>query len=289
MELNLLIVDDERIIREGLASMDWAAVGIAHVYTARDGEEALERMQKTAIHIVITDVKMQNIDGVELGKRIAATYRGCKVIVLSGYDDFQFARSAVKFGALDYLLKPVDDEELLDAVKKAVALCRQETSRDALERKRSRVEELKLDLDEPNRALLDNFDGLLLHNDLFADDPKIPKVGTAALSPQILTALNYINLHYAEDLTAEILADLVLRSKNYFCVQFKKEMRLNLIDYVNQVRIQNAKHLLRETGYMSCEISDMVGYSDYRYFCTVFKKYTGMTPSGYRERRSGQS
>lgn len=285
----MLIVDDERIIREGLASMDWASAGIANVYTARDGEEALLQMQKRPIQIVVTDVKMKKIDGVELGKRIAATYRNCKVIVLSGYDDFQFARSALKFGALDYLLKPVDDAELMEAVKKAVALCQQESSRDTLERKRTRVADLNLPLDESNHTLLNNFDGLLRHNDLFADNPKIPKVGIATFSPQILTAINYINLHYVENITAEAIADLVLRSKNYFCVQFKKEMRINLIDYINQVRIQNAKCLLRETGYMSCEISDMVGYSDYRYFCTVFKKYTGQTPSCYRNQTGHQN
>jgi len=96
-------------------------------------------------------------------------------------------------------------------------------------------------------------------------------------------AINHINMNYALNLTVDSVADVVKRSKNYFSTQFKKELGISLIDYVNKVRIEHAKLLLKETGYLTYEVAERVGYSEYRYFCTVFKKYTGITPTQYRE------
>lgn len=280
-EVNLLIVDDEKIIIEGLSSIDWTSHGIGRVFLARNGEKALEVFLKENIQIVITDVKMPGLDGIELGNRINESSQKAKVIVLSGYGEFDYAKSAIKFGAIDYLLKPIEEAELVKAVKKAMLELREEKLKTLLRKKCERISELGIVLDEGDKALLQNFDGLLLHDKLFKEDNNMPKMGNS-FSIQILMAVNYINMNYVLNLTADSLSKVVNRSKNYFSTQFKKEIGISMSDYINKVRIEHSKLLLKDTSYLTYEIAERVGYSEYRYFCTVFKKYTGFTPSQYR-------
>lgn len=282
LKINLLIVDDEQIIREGLCSIDWRAHGICDVYVAGNGQEAYELLEKKEVHILISDVKMPVMDGIELGKRVFALNGSTRIIMLSGYSEFEYAKSALKFGAVDYLLKPVDEDELIATVKKAILQFEVDKVKELFSKKSERINELQVALDEADKNLLENYDGLLLHDKLFADDENIRKV-SEGFSVQVLTAINYINKNYALNLNADIVADVVKRSKNYFSTQFKKELCVSLIEYINKVRIAHAKLLLKETGLLTYEIAERVGFSEYRYFCTVFKKSLGVTPSHYRD------
>jgi len=109
----LLIVDDDEFIRNGLRRIiDWEELGIEIVGEAKDGQEALRMFRQTGPHIVLTDIRMPNGDGLELMARIRETSWSTHIVVLSGYDDFAYLRQAMKFQVEDYLLKPVDPEEL---------------------------------------------------------------------------------------------------------------------------------------------------------------------------------
>jgi len=121
--LKVLIVDDEKEIREGLKTVfPWAECGVSEVYTAEDGDEALAEAQRLDPDLVLTDIKMNRMDGLELiGKlRESCGFEG-KAIVISGYDDFAFVRQALKLGASDYLLKPIQVSELQQVVGRAAA------------------------------------------------------------------------------------------------------------------------------------------------------------------------
>lgn len=116
----LLIVDDQPDLVEDLASnLPWHTVGIDSVYQAHSGQEALEIMNATPIDIVITDIHMPGLSGLDLIEQIRASWSNVKCILLSGYNDFEYAKKAMQHQASDYLLKPAEDEELLQAVKKA--------------------------------------------------------------------------------------------------------------------------------------------------------------------------
>ncbi len=118
----VLIVDDEMPVVEGLVEVvDWGALGIDAVFTAADGYEALELLDKHAIDIVITDIRMPGLSGLELIRRIKATRSNTACIVLSGYAEFDYAKQAVASQAVDYIVKPVDFRELEEAVRKAVS------------------------------------------------------------------------------------------------------------------------------------------------------------------------
>jgi two-component system response regulator YesN len=119
--LKLLIVDDEPFTREGLRyHFDWSRYGIEVAGEVDDGIKALELIEELGPDIVLTDVRMPDMDGLEMARRIKASHENIKIIVMSAYDDIGYVKSALKVNALDYILKPVDLKEL-DAVIQKVA------------------------------------------------------------------------------------------------------------------------------------------------------------------------
>ncbi len=119
----VLLVDDEPFIIQGLSMLiDWKKEGFDIVATASNGEEALEYIKSEAPDIVFADIKMPNMTGIELLKKVyEEKISSAKFVILTGFDDFDYARSALKYKALDYLLKPIGKEELLNVLKKASA------------------------------------------------------------------------------------------------------------------------------------------------------------------------
>lgn len=116
--MRLFIVDDETIIRKGIISIlrqNCAFVEVAG--EAANGKAALEAIGAACPDVVVTDIKMPVMDGVELTKRLHTLYPHIRVIVLSGYDDYCFVRLSMKYGAFDYLLKPIDKHEFLSVVR----------------------------------------------------------------------------------------------------------------------------------------------------------------------------
>ena len=120
--MNLLFVDDEPLVRRGLQSLvDWKAQGFSVQGEAGDGEEALEALLSLRPDIVLLDVRMPGMSGVEVMRRAReAGFRG-KFILLTGYAEFAYARAAIRCGATDYLLKPVNNADLYRAVEAAMA------------------------------------------------------------------------------------------------------------------------------------------------------------------------
>ncbi|MFB9279003.1 response regulator [Cohnella cellulosilytica] len=128
----VLIVEDEPQIRSGLLGLAlWQELGFEEAIGAEDGEEALEAVRLSPdVRVVVTDIRMERMSGLELIRRLQdeAGFSG-KVVILSGYDDFQYARQAMNYGVVDFLLKPVDVAELKQVVVKALALLEREERR----------------------------------------------------------------------------------------------------------------------------------------------------------------
>jgi two-component system, response regulator YesN len=117
--MKVLITDDEVQIRKGLRlKVDWEEEGFQIVAEASNGKDALEIIQNNVIDLVITDVRMPIMDGIELAEHCHRDFPHVKVIVLSGYSDFEYARNSLKQGVKDYLLKPVAPEELIESLRK---------------------------------------------------------------------------------------------------------------------------------------------------------------------------
>lgn len=119
----LLIVDDKAIIRKGLIQMiDWPALQVELFGEAENGEKAMQIIKDTKPDIIVTDIKMPVMDGIALLKEVHSTYPDIKTIVISGYDEFEYARQAIKSGSVDYLLKPIDPVDLNESIKKCIQM-----------------------------------------------------------------------------------------------------------------------------------------------------------------------
>lgn len=118
MTIKMLIVDDEPILCRGLReTIPWDTIGVEVVGEASDGAEALELIGRLPVDLVLTDINMDGMDGLTLSKKLRETYPQIRIIILSGYDDFEYARQAIRIGVEDFLLKPVDIDELMAMVQ----------------------------------------------------------------------------------------------------------------------------------------------------------------------------
>lgn len=114
----VLIVEDEEIIRQGLRVLLEQVIGGYRVTEAKGGEEGLALFQQRLPHLVITDIRMGSMDGLTFISKIRQITRDIPVIILSGHSDFEYARTAMRYGIVDYLLKPINRVELSDTLSK---------------------------------------------------------------------------------------------------------------------------------------------------------------------------
>jgi len=154
--MNVIIVDDEFIIRKGIhGAIPWGEIGITGVFEAAAGMEALETIDKEKIDIVITDIQMAEMTGLDLISEIKKRNEEIKIIVLTGYDEFDYARQCLRMRVDDFLLKPVDEEVLINSLQKQIFEFRKKQINLEEERKMRRVtgtkEQMKL---ESNLRLL---------------------------------------------------------------------------------------------------------------------------------------
>ncbi|WP_123041128.1 response regulator transcription factor [Cohnella candidum] len=127
---NLLAVEDESIVRVGLRYMiEWEQFGIRWKAEASNGEEALRLLDADDIHIVMTDIRMPGMDGLELAKQIKSRKPAVQIIFLSSYDNFSYAKEALRIGAVDYLHKPtMDEDEVSGVLRKVIEILGQSQS-----------------------------------------------------------------------------------------------------------------------------------------------------------------
>lgn len=140
--LKMLIVEDERWEREGLQDfLDWQAYGVEVCGLACDGIDGIEQARRLLPDIIITDIKMPGMDGIKMSGKIREFIPGVKIIILTGYDDFKLAKDAINISANAYILKPVDEAEIRDVIKRVADECNNEL--------------VKLDEEKKLKSLLD--------------------------------------------------------------------------------------------------------------------------------------
>ena len=115
----IMLVDDEEEVRKAIIrNMDWEKLGFTVVGDAENGEDALEKLEQWEPDVVITDIRMPYMDGLTLTARIREKYPSMKILIFSGYDDFEYAKQAIKLNVTEYILKPVNSEELSVILKR---------------------------------------------------------------------------------------------------------------------------------------------------------------------------
>ncbi|SFF88497.1 Response regulator receiver domain-containing protein [Planifilum fulgidum] len=136
MELKMIIVDDEPVICKGLRlTIPWHELGVRVVGEAHNGKQALRLAEKHDVDLVLTDVKMPEMDGLALAEALRRERPQVRIVMISGYDEFEYARQALRLGVEDYLLKPVDIDELWQLVKRLAHERRKELDEEREEQK----------------------------------------------------------------------------------------------------------------------------------------------------------
>ena len=164
--LKVFLVEDEFVVRQGIKNnIDWEAHGYEFCGEASDGELAFPMIQKAKPDIVITDIRMPFMDGLELSKLIKRELPGIEIIILTGHGEFEYAKEAIKIGIAEYLLKPINGQDLLEEVNR-VALKIEER------RKESEIREKYIKEMEEN-SLKDRKD---LFQDLVTGNKSMPEL-----------------------------------------------------------------------------------------------------------------
>ena len=135
--IHVLIVDDERIEREGLKYLLSMKEGEREIYEASNGKQALQIIRTEDIQLLLTDIKMPHMDGLELARRAKEEKPGLQIIIFSGYNDFTFAQEAIRYGVTEYILKPVDPDNfhsVIEKVEKEISLRKQKETKEIKEK-----------------------------------------------------------------------------------------------------------------------------------------------------------
>ena len=247
--LKVLVVEDEEMIRKGIVlAVDWAALDCVVVGEAANGLQALEAVERYAPSLIITDLKMPVMDGLEMLRQLRERGNNAFVIILTAYDSFAYAQAALRLGAVDFLLKPFHDGELEQAVTR-----------------------LKQRMD---RAGQGGEKGLA----------PLPELKKGDKSKYVLEAMAYIGEHYHEpNIGVAAIAQHLGISEGHLSHTFKKETDYTLLNYLTRYRIHRAMELLRDCRLKVYEVAEQVGYRDIAYFSATFKKLVGMSPSEYQD------
>ncbi|MDQ8738139.1 response regulator [Paenibacillus sp. LHD-38] len=256
--LNLLVVDDEPLILAGLRAIIMKAeTGFHQVETANDGIEALEMLRSFKPHLILTDIHMPEMTGLELIHEVKNRKLCDRFIILTGYDDFGYARQALRYQVLDYLLKPIDKEELISSLLNAAQSISQELQ--------NSLNQDATSTQANNTTALNLLDG-------------------KSLSDQMKRIIDHIHSNYNQDLSLESIAEYIGLTASYVSTLFKREVGINFIPYLHSCRVAKAQQLMNEQPKLAFDkIASQVGYDSPRHFFKVFKKYSGLTPGQYRE------
>ena len=255
----ILVVEDEDIIRKGLVYMvDWTKLNCIVAGEARDGIEGLKKIRELKPDIVITDIRMPFMDGIQMLEK-SRSELDYETIIISGYSEFEYAKKAITFGVTDYLLKPIDFEELNDAINK-------------ITRKLGDKKKAKAKIQSQNEInLYEKVLNIKHYN----------SVGNK--SKHVEQMIDYIENNYNNKISLNDLCDEMELSSVYLNNLFKHETNYTFNDFLNRYRILISIQLLKDGKLMIYEIAENVGFQDYKYFSIVFKKYIGASPTVFLE------
>ena len=270
----LLVADDEMIERAVLVQMLEEELGDqCRIFQAENGREALEVYEKEKIQIAVLDIEMPGITGIEAAQRIREKDKDCCIIFLTAFDEFSYAKRAIVIRALDYLLKPCDEEELTAVMEEAMRLTDK-----AVENKKnsSGSGEEKTEAEKEAEKRKEQWPW-----NPDAEPPKDPE--TERVNQVAEKIRTYIRENYMNEISMQDAARQFNYSDAYFCKLFKQCFDQNFTTYLTNFRINEAKRLLKDRNISVKDAGMKVGYYDSNYFAKVFKRVTGMIPSEYRE------
>ncbi len=241
---SVVVVEDEKLLAKNiakkieLANNNFKVVGIVN-----NGEDALSFIKTQTPNVIFTDIQMPVMDGIQLIKQISEFNNYIKCVVLSGHDDFAYAKSAIEYGVFSYLLKPVNFDELSSILK-------------------------RLELT------------FLSTHEMLSKDQKPPTQSSEEIAALIK---GFIEQNYQKSIDLNLIADYFSFSPSYLTKIFVKHTNITPSKYIMNYRINIAKQLLCDNSLTINMVANMVGYTDPFHFSKTFKQVAGISPAAYRE------
>ena len=285
----VLIADDEMIERKVLYKTLTENLGDqCTIFQAENGREALRVYEEEKIQIAILDIEMPGINGIEAAQKIREQDGDCCIIFLTAFDEFAYARSAITVRALDYLLKPYDEQELMLVLEEAMRLTEARMGEKAVKEQMAAGTYSGTGSDgssasatagggaEASNMAGRSGGGAVASRDEGEDFSSIRLSRVAEIIDK------YIHENYMFDISMQDMARMMNYSEAYFCKLFKQCFHKNFTSYLTEFRVAEAKKMLEEPTVNVKEIGKAVGYADSNYFAKVFKRITGQSPTEYR-------
>lgn len=248
--LDIIVVEDEAPIR------DWIAYTISNISdefnvlaSASNGKEAYDLALNLKPKVIISDIKMPIMGGIELTKKIKEVFPDIYVILLTNYAEFSYAKEAISCGVYEYLVKsdirPKELKEILDKVNESV--------KELEKNKASRLQK--------ENTLSESKDGY---------------------SKTIKKSIDYIHKNYKQHISLQDISNYVFLSHEYFSRLFKEEVGENFSSYLTNYRMKKAESLIKNTDMKISQIAIEVGYTNASYFSRSYKKFKGISPEDDR-------
>lgn len=255
----VLIVDDEYLERALIKlSVDWVTHDFEIIGEADSGKAALKLIEENIPDILITDIYMPFMDGLQLCKAVREKYEHIKIIIITGHRDFEYAKTAINIGVTEFLLKPINSDEVLKI---------------ALKLKGEIIDKRKF-LNEYN-AMKEQLTGGL---------PFLKLNNNKTVSEPVEKTIAYIEENLTNsDLSLSAIANSLFMNYSYLSRVFKQEMEESITEYVTKLRINKSILFINNTNLKAYEIAEKVGINDAHYFSICFKKYTGKSINEFRK------
>ena len=253
-----IVIDDEKWTLMGICrTFHWEEEGFEQPFSTTDPEEGLAQILAAPPDAVFVDIRMPEMTGLELMATARQNGVASEFVIISGLQDFENARTAMKYAAFDYLLKPLDQETAQQLLHK---LHLHLDSQNGSARLSAPVEEV-------HRRLLETSSG---------DRSEAPEDAFSRM-------VRYVEEHLDEPLLLKNISAHFFLTPNYVSSLFRERLNTTYSEYLNSLRVAKAMRLLRHTQRSVEDIAQNCGYSDGRYFSRVFHKQTGVSPLQYRK------
>lgn len=253
--MTLLIVDDEIIAVEGIkASIEWDKVPFDIALSANSMKQAIEIFEAQEIDAMLCDIEMPGGNGLELVRWVSVHAPLTVSVILTCHDDFDFAKQALQLRCMDYLLKPVEKQELTQILQRA--------GREA-DRKRK-------------------LDKYLTHYTM--EESAQPEAQNIAERCR-----QYIVEHIGDELKVSELAAMFYQNADYLSRKFKQKYSKSINEYINEYRIDLAAQLLVDTDLSTSAVAERVGFMNYNHFNNMFRRKYDLTPKEYRKAKRARN
>lgn len=270
MKKKILLADDEEIIRQGISTLiPWETLDMELVYIAENGKKALMYMENNPVDIVITDIRMPLLDGLELIKACSAQKLCSRFILLTGYSEFEYAKSAMQYGVRHYLLKPTDESQIIAALRELGSEFDRSYSRSKL-----------------FHRLVEKTPSILLQ-EIISQEEATPAKDLP--SPDAVDKIKSVVSRELDnpDLSLKWIAqNRLYMNENYLSRLFQKKTGCKFSTWLTEQRMEHARKLLLSNPDIKLsELCARTGFvNNPAYFSTLFKNYCGCTLTQYRQR-----